>query len=773
MGDNGHSQPDEEFEIKPGSSPVLQPMPEEMSNWRKTATDRPQGAYRKFHPDRVAELGLSSLGKPVEVLVLQHRDRRLPETPVADEGEKKNQVMETLQAETAPLDPEQVRHNIDQIKKSFGDAGQILDKTRWKELRHNLFKGFTHIQLLDYVRHMEHKTPPTPGLAVEPADASSSTSPAPEVSRIASERLALNKSGSNNAKKRAALFIMKNIWGFSFPAGEEEAEDMQSVTVPMSRSHLGFFQAQGPQPFTKLSKSLKVDIKIFYERSQLVISGSPDAIDRTKATLGTLKRQIATMNIDLRKEMHLSPIVRDDRYAQALVEEAGRNRGVYIERKNLQKGGLLRLFHHQTKRQEADAVRREILLAGRRLGSKHSMSIWPPLETQSTWLVPYTPWQALPWWESLSNWGRWNFLGEPGAKATESSSMHGLARKVYERLRVTSHGPYLSPKSGPITHQHTALFGQALFPRDSKQQLQSTLTAHQQPSLPPRGAGPKIVTDIPLLAQSLASCKSRPVVSKEPLDSRKESSTTREYLHRLLLLPATAAPNTPAIHVFLKGDDMHLGLRQPLRLHSISAVLEERSHIVLLPERGVDLDFRRQTLYHIYSANRRRDPHHNPFNEQFLSYLNQAQGKEVPSFAPLVNLHLPFQIAKYFQRPGSRPSSTPTDVEGPSEIADEASPAAQTAPSKTTRKAGATEYLLAASESVEVASFSHNVTGDLCLDNVHFSAMDGTQSRQELRLAERPYPDTQTSSVPFPTYFDCAYAVALWLGDAKFVKEGV
>jgi hypothetical protein len=75
-------------------------------------------------------------------------------------------------------------------------------------------------------------------------------------------------------------------------------------------------------------------------------------------------------------------------------------------------------------------------------------------------------------------------------------------------------------------------------------------------------------------------------------------------MHRLLPLPVTAEPYTPPLEVYLKGDDPHLGLRRPLHIHSISAILGERSHVLLLPDRTVDVEFQRQTLYQIYNARR-------------------------------------------------------------------------------------------------------------------------------------------------------------------------
>ena len=770
-----HADQDQGQDVKNGTPQTL---PKEMTNWWRAETHRFETGYRKFHPDRVAGLGVSSLGKPAEVLVLQPRDRRIPKVPTQDEGENEPQLLESLQAETAPLDPDQVKHNLEQIKKQFGNGGQVLDKAQWKELRHNLVKGFTHVQLLDYIRHIEKSLKRTSQQVLEAANAPSPTSLSPELSRIISEKPDLKKSKKNNIKRRAVVSIMKDIWGYSLPAGEEEGEDVQSVTVPVSLRHISFLGTQEAQALKKIAESLKVKIDIFQQRCQLVIHGSPNAIDQAKEAITSIRSQITTLNVDLRTEKLLLPILREDRYIQRLLDEAGRNKSVYIESKNLKKGALLRILHHRNQRQEAEAARREILLASRRLESESSISIWPPTSaTPSTWLVPYTSWQPLSWWESLSSWGRWNFYQRSDPKAKEASPTHeipttALAKKVQQKLS-TSHLQHRSlSKSGPITLQDIALFGQALFARDVKQKFQSMLEGHQRHEIP-HTLGPRMVTDVPMLAQSLASCKPWSVSSRDSTDHRMLSASTRRYLHHLLLLPATAKSSLPALQVYLTGEDAHLGLRQPLQVHSISAILEERSHIVLLPDRVVDLNFRRQILFHIYSANRKRESKYEQFNGQFLRYLNQAQGKEIPMFAPSVSLSLPVQIAECFQNSGSTPSWTSRDIEAPPENADSPGNAssAPTASVKETRKEGAIEYLLAASETVEAASFSHNVATGLCLDHVHFSSLDGTQSRQELRLAERPYSDPQDASTQLSNLVDGAYGVASWLGDPKVLKE--
>jgi hypothetical protein len=779
-----HKKEDEDAEARHNRSEIPHPMFGPTSKWKKPSLEQHRGAYRKFHPDRVAELGLSSLGKPAEVLVLQPRDRRIPRVPIEDDRESEPHLLESLQAETAPLDPEQVKQNIEQTKKHFGDGSQTLDEAQWKELRHNLVKGFTHLQLLDYIRSMEKKMQNASEQVGESADTSSLTSLSSELSRIIVEEQELKRSGRNKIKRRAAISIMKDIWGFSLPAGKEEAEDMQRVTVSMSRHHIGALKAQASQPFKKIAESLNVKIDIFQDKSKLGIYGSTVAVEEARKALISMRSQITSMTVDSGKAKHLLPILRDGKYEQRLWVEVRRNRPVYIEKKNLSKGlPQLRIFHHRSEREEAEAARRDILLAGRRLGPKSSISSWPPLKEKSTWLVPYTPWQVLPWWERLSSWGRWGFQQETEVKAakelpTKATLTSALPKEVYKLMSASS-PKFDSSKKGRVVQTYEALFSQALFRRDIKYPLPTVPGGQakeppniQHPDLRLPGAALNMMTDIPLLAHSLAACKPWPANLKGSIDGRKQSAPKEQFLHSLHFLPAVAESGSPPLQVYLQGDDLQLGLQQPLRIQSISAVLEECSHVMLLPDFTCDINFRKQVLYYFYrlGQNQKKNPKHAQFNHQFLRYLNQAQGLEVPRFAPFVKLNLPIDFVERFTKLTSKLPSALEKSKLPPVDSDNASPAA-TDLAELTPKSGPTEYMLAASETVEVASFSHTVTSGLCLDHVHFSALDGTQSRQELRLAERPFPDIQASAIPFQKLFDSAYGLASWLGDAKLLKH--
>lgn len=754
----------------------------------RKGSDQYRTAYRTFRPERVAELGVSSLGKPAEVLVLQPRDRHIPRVLIEEDGQQDPHLLEALQAETVPLDPEQVKHNIEQIKKPFGDVGQALDGAQWKELKQNLVKGFTHLQLLDYIRHMEASKEHSLKQAVESPDASPSSGLSSKLSRMIREKPEMKKGGRNKIKKRAAVSIMKDIWAFSPPAGEEEAESVQSVTVNMSRRHIGALKAQNVLAFKRISESLKVKIDVFQDKSKLVIHGNTDAIEEARKALDSMTSQVTSMYIELSRKNSLLPGLRDGKYEQMLLHEVGRNRPLYIEKKNVYNAASsLRIFFHESERPEAEAARRDILLAGHEIRQRSSISSWPQLNQQSTWLVPYTSWQVLPWWEKLDSWGRLSILEDADVKAENAPPTHeapakALTMEVSKWLSCANPNTNAVLRSAPITQHDTAVFGQAVFRQDIQQRLQSVLKVQQAKASDPdrcsaqepnhlgHHSGPRLMADIPLLAQSLASCKPWSIPTQGPDSRRPPSASTGGFTHRLLLLPVIADPYSPPLQIYLKGDDSHSGLRQPLRIHSIAAILEERSHFLLLPHHAVDVELRRQTLHQIYTANRKKSPKNDQFFDQLLKYLNQAQGQEVPGFAVFVTLNLPPDLAALCNRLGLARASGLKEIKSLSAVID-STPPAPSAPLKSCRKVPAAEYVLAASETVDVSSFSHGAAKGLCLDHVQFSELDGMQSRQELRLAERPCPDILDSSSPFSQLFEGAYAVASRLGDPMLLKE--
>jgi len=187
---------------------------------------------RVWKPPRVAELGVSSLGKPAEVLVLKDRDRHVP-AAAKDEAKRSKtsepRILEALQAENLPLSSESVRWSLDQISDPYRSKSRALSARERTELRKKLIVGFTQDQLLSYSMGGGR-----PNL-VSPTDTQASDS---KIQRQTLRPPGRSEGTKNNTKPakvgpklaKAALVdhILKHKWQLT-SLGDEQTEQRTSV----------------------------------------------------------------------------------------------------------------------------------------------------------------------------------------------------------------------------------------------------------------------------------------------------------------------------------------------------------------------------------------------------------------------------------------------------------------------------------------------------------------------------------------------------------------
>lgn len=726
---------------------------------------------QRWRHEEVAELGVSALGKPAEVLVLHPRDRRILKVPDEDDREHEVGLNEALEAEVAPLNAEQVRENIEHFRRPFGNDGQILESERWRELKHNLIQGFTHLQLLEYVRQKEANTSTT----TEQTKASAATL---HLSKI---KTTLNKKtisdtrapGRVKLKKLMVTYIMKHIWGFSQTAEEEGLEDKTTTALLMRPYHIGTLAIH--QTFEKLAEAHNVKITISGEtRNKIVFDGNKDAVAKARSEVMALKTQIKVMTIELGPAKSLLSKLQDARYERVLYHEVAQNRSVYIDPKG---DKSLHINYLPDQLAEAEAARRDILLAGFPQPQNSRFSICPPLTQRQTWLVPYHVWESLPPWESHKRWGRLGILAraseqKPNASSRTDAPNPGQAKEVYKHLQTSNLTSEAGSRFELRREEYTVLLGQSLFRPDITQSIQGILG--DRDSSKQSDVDTKWSLDVPLLAQFLSSCRQWSVDTKRPVAKKHIVTSNRSFMHRLQLVPSQIQSPAPDIEIFLTGEKAELGLRQPLRILSISAILEEQSQVLLQPELPVDLNFLRQTKYDFYIAGLKRDPKNSQFNDQFLRFLNTAQGQDVPAFAPFVKLSMPTALLHRFETADTAIASDPEVMKQPVGELSAVSVVPPVKPTYDLPRASPTEYMLAASETIEARSFSNPAWQDLCLDHVHFQDLDGAEDRQQLRLAATPLLAPQGSGPNnFTKLFRGACNLASKLGDTQLNKERV
>ena len=740
----------------------VDPRPLEDSLLRDTTSDRRPPKIKKWRHSHVAELGVPALGRPAEVLVLQPRDRRIPKVPLENYGEPSpSPLTEAVEAELAPLNPEDVKENIEQIRKPFGVEGRMLEMDQWQSLKDGLMKGFTHLQLLGYIRQMKKTSPPNSEHAEDAESAAQSTLVSSQSLKDAMENNLSLKTGYRSVVKHlAATYIMKVTWGFSHPLDQDVIADQTAATLGIPSHQINTLLAN--QALKRLAEEHKIKIDIYSkDKNKLVFGGSRTAVTEAKKAVAVLKRQIKTMSIDTGKAKHPPPNLRHLKYETELLQEIIRKRGVYIDQKSANKsGGVLRISFLSENHDQAEKARRDVLLAGSGPPHRSRFSVSPPLKQQPSWLVPYSSWDSFPWWEVHRKYGRWGYLPDVDKRKLEANPKTE-APTAQQTKEICTHlqGTNLRPKFSVHSKQdYSAMLGQILFPRNTKHGLQRILAEHENSKQP--NPNPRFSVDVPLLAQFLKSCKPWPTSDKLASRGKQQMLSKHGFIHRLHLVPSEMSSVAPVIEVYLFGEDANMKLLQPLRILRIAAILEERSHFLLQPQLVVDVQFLRQTKYDFYHFNRKRDPKNDQFNGQFLRYLNLAQGQDVPSFAPFVKLSIPADVMDRF-----------TTSRVPSETFDKANSEPLSKAATSLSKASLTEYMLAGSESVELASFKHPNLQDICLDHTLYHDLEGSGGRQQLRLSNQPLLDMHDGILAnFPKIIQGSCALASRLGDPQLLK---
>jgi len=105
----------------------------------------------------VANLGLKTLGKPAEVIVLRDAElglKQAPETAAEEVTEKSwsaTDLLASLDAERGILPPEDVARNIEEFRTLWSQKG--LEWDQWLEARKKLCGAFSTAQLTQYIVH--------------------------------------------------------------------------------------------------------------------------------------------------------------------------------------------------------------------------------------------------------------------------------------------------------------------------------------------------------------------------------------------------------------------------------------------------------------------------------------------------------------------------------------------------------------------------------------------------------------------------------------------
>ncbi|KIX06251.1 uncharacterized protein Z518_04226 [Rhinocladiella mackenziei CBS 650.93] len=658
--------------------------------------------YRKWRPSRTAELGVNSLGKPAEVLILPSRDRKIPEVPKGsqDISSSTDRLQESLDSGRLPLSRKELLENIEQTRQGIDKKRGQLELKESALLIKSLFKGFTHDQLKQYIRfkHARH----------------------------------LSSQGLDVVAKRNKIdtirYVVEEVWGYTIHPADRS---LQSVL--MKNSTLSFFVRDEArfdylltarnQPLKRIAATFDVQIEVFWREFRIKVTGVSGQASKAVAAISNLARSLEPTVIQLNGT--LGEAYRDPALTHSIkpffksiqqkhqVNIAATEKTVEI------------IYLNQSRR--VQQAHREIRLAGDLKVDRQKVGLWLPSDNAASSLLPYPTPAEFPWALSQFSWGRLIASSghpptpsPPGVNFDRPASLDSMVNCIHTWLQPIRTIP--QPESrGDLHLELTAQLGQALFrdfrgpnekeergkvlkdgvENDERDRRRSELEANpgvlqlfdkksskddirghedvenkDEPEDECMGVNekgmnsdactvealykmPRFTGGAPYLPQQLATRKQW---VQQPKTIRRDTSPEARAILRLEFSPVVMkrkfAPS-PNLEVFITSGEAREGKRSPLKVARVTAIHDEKAYTILCPDRLVDVRIVQQVKQDIGYPGA-----HNPIHRTLLStlqgYFSRAES-ETPTewvFPPFVSLpvhHSLQNVAKNLQnaiRPG-------------------------------------------------------------------------------------------------------------------------
>ncbi|KAI1628932.1 hypothetical protein EDD37DRAFT_26181 [Exophiala viscosa] len=319
--------------------------------------------YRRWKPKRTAELGVNSLGKPAEVLILPSKDRFIPRVP--DDGDDKEDVramvQQALDFEKEPLKLEDLRTNIEQVRSVIGKERGQLEVSEWQALKTHLKKGFSLHQLRRYIVAMA-KTSVTPNQDTQ-------------FLRL--------------GKPDLVQHIIQEVWGFTKPAAANMDASKTLVSLSINVGHeakLGWFLTDSRQNLKKISEECNVQIDIFKKRKRIMVRGPAVQANAAFQKVNRLAKDLTLVQIHLTGTVgntYRDPALQDR--VKAFLKTVEQKYQVYISLNDI--GDHIKLVHDKRPNSGAHA-HREILLAAENFVESQQVAVWNTESRSQTTMMP-------------------------------------------------------------------------------------------------------------------------------------------------------------------------------------------------------------------------------------------------------------------------------------------------------------------------------------------------------------------------------------------------
>lgn len=760
-----------------------------------------KGLRRIWKPPPVAELGVSSLGKPAEVLVLKDRDRHVP--PAADDEAERPKtseprILEALQAESLPLSSENVEQSLHQISAPYRNRSGALSAKELAQLRKKIIDGFTQGQLQAYCFGDDRSRSNSPSSK----EASSVISKTQTIPGMMPARTTRNKTLAVNLKPlKAALvdYILKDKWAMAIPDDEQ-----RKIGIPVAGQKLEYI-ARYQQPLLKAyAEQFDVAIDASKQDGRILIGGKSTHISAAQSAVSRLCQDIQTSHV----RSVLSRTALEEVITSAFRIHLSETYNVMIEWASKrvtdiseQEDRLTLCYHKTLDEQNALNVERAILLAERdlllaekRILPTQNISMW----VSDTGLKPALVLHQVPEESNSSTgwnaWYRWVTPQPPlqiGKNGREKESqkddkrLKAVKRQVktlIEKLKgqVDIFFPPMplkqqrnvnnSIKKDRVREEIDVNLGKILFPRHNKdvaafsyleevfitryENRATKLVTMREP------ASTILSPDLPGVPYVLNSLS--------PFDPKKHTAEVERKKYRLnyrlryVPVPSQLPPGVQAaaieIHVLRNGKP---GSAVTNHITSACAILDEQFHKLLVPSFAVDLEFARRLrdYFTVPGQNNKIRP-----SERWLTkYEERIQKSDSDQFPQFMKVVLPGRAVKGDSSRAHRQKANEDSAMGvgttdtPSDLI----LTAEDEPGHLSQRKF--DYMLESSELIHSKTYN---TKNLCLEHLDLERMPHGGCHQLLRLGVEPLLECSgVANAAMPKLLEYAFKIAAQISD--------
>ncbi|EXJ92408.1 hypothetical protein A1O3_00959 [Capronia epimyces CBS 606.96] len=671
----GHSavqiQQDDDNDHQDGGQPENTDLSSSTSNSEPVAERSYR--FRRWRPSKTANLGVNSLGKPAEVLILPSRDRRIPQVPKDEENKARVSVQESLASEQAPLSIQDLMANIEQVVRSSGiekKRGQ-LEVKEWEILRSSLAQGFKLDQMRRYIAYKRKKS----------------------LSTDAFHRV------NRQNKPDTIKYLVEEVWGFTVPVTEKSSKQRQrslSLYVP-DEAKLDHLLKDRGQPLKRIAEELDVQIDLFRRESRIRVAGTTANAAAALARISRVVKDLQPIMVPLRgamAETYRDPALKH--LVRPFLDSVQQRFDVQIALTS----DHIKIVHNENHRLSQQA-HRVIRLAVETEDDPHKIEVWPPESKESSSLQPFpSPAEfsrgllQLPWTRFVNS-----AIDTPPPRTRHPDNERiTLLDTMLSRIRdwLNAASMVKKPKPRHELHYHTtAKFGQALFreppqariphtrtrsevespspsvskSKDRSEDMENTGKASEAsadvlskgPSLHLKSAAgnervsgavnsnapstfptPSLTSQIPYLVQQLALIKQW---NQGTSTTAKDIDPDARVTLRLEFSPIYNGPHSqywPTFEAFVTSGDSLEGKRPPLNIAKISAVHQQKSFTILCPSRDVDVTVTQELRQDLLYRGSEKNQHYTSLLRTIKGYFSRAEADEPTDwlFQPFITLPL-------------------------------------------------------------------------------------------------------------------------------------